>query len=226
MADVSVIIPFGHRNDHEDLLFAWCYRRWQREFPDFELLVGDGGRPFNRSRARNHVASLATGQVFVFINADTTWLDPVDIRRATDSAGDGTWVLPAAYVETTEDYALGVIHGAAPVMPPATQYSRIRDMSCAGPQIVSREQWEQAGRFDEGFTGWGWEDAAFRDAVDVLCGHHARIGTSLHLWHPKPVDAVGGHPSFRAMRARGRRYSEARRAGRAAMLHLVRSRQA
>jgi glycosyltransferase involved in cell wall biosynthesis len=141
MAAVSVIIPFGHRNDHEDRLFAWCYRRWEREFPEYELLVGDGGRPFNRSRARNRVAADAAGDVLVFINADTTWLDPLDIRRAVDRAAAGEWVLPAAYVETTEEYAIGVLNGTRPGMPPPGQYDRIRDMSCAGPQIVSAEHY-------------------------------------------------------------------------------------
>jgi hypothetical protein len=65
---------------------------------------------------------------------------------------------------------------------------------------------------DARFTGWGGEDAAWRDALRCLAGMEWREGTAplFHLWHPPaPRDGYRhGSPEHREL---VRRYGEARR---------------
>jgi hypothetical protein len=191
---VTVCVGFRPRNEHDQQCWDWCERRWHALLPDWRLIVADTSHdPYNRSAARN-LAAVGCGEhgdpdVFVFANSDTTFLHADDMRAAVASAADGVWVLPALYVETNRGYTSVVLHEdpAAALPDPLSGYDRQLSASCAGPQVVRADQFRDVGGWDEGFTGWGWEDAAFRDALDTLHGPHTKIGTSVHLWHARGV---------------------------------------
>ena len=53
-----------------------------------------------------------------------------------------------------------------------------------GTIVVSRKAFDAVGGFDEGFTDWGYEDRAFRLAVDKLARLREAPSTCWHLWHP------------------------------------------
>lgn len=52
--------------------------------------------------------------------------------------------------------------------------------------VVHRAIWNVTAGFDERFVGWGYEDCAFRVAIEKIRGETIprREGTILHLWHP------------------------------------------
>lgn len=187
MTSTAVCIGYRARNPHEEALLDWVRRRWEVVGP---VHVGDAPGPYNRSAARNAAAATVDPgtDVLVFVNADTVYRDLADVEASIASAVDGAWVLPDVYVETSEAYTRGVLSSdpTGPVPDPLSSYERQVRASPAGFQVVRADWFADVHGWDEGFgAGWGWEDAAFRDALDVLHAPHARIGWAVHLWHPR-----------------------------------------
>ena len=80
--------------------------------------------------------------------------------------------------------------------------------------------WETVGGFDESFIGWGYEDDAFRAALDVMVGKSLRLrGCNLyHMWHPvSPTDGFES-PTIQHNR---KLYSQYKRAKSPAMMKKV-----
>ena len=63
----------------------------------------------------------------------------------------------------------------------------IRDSfdACSSAVVVTRKTWDAVGGFDERFVGWGWEDVAFRCAVETVTGRELTkiASTCWHLFH-------------------------------------------
>lgn len=222
---VEVIIPYRSRGD--DRACDFTVARWRATGATVSV-VDSTGTTFNRSRARNLGAAASNADVLIFANADTVHADAVALRFAIASAVDGQWSLPYLYVETREEQAAVLLAGdpeAAALEVPEDPH-RVRLDSPAGPQIISAADHALAGGWDEGFTDWGWEDTAYRAAVDTLVRPHIRLGNAVHLWHPPAADAVSTHPGYLRSRARWKLYQRAERAGRPAMRRLITQRKA
>lgn len=206
MVDVAVCVGFRPRNDHEQTLWDWCRQRWETVFPDWPVHTADSGHdPFNRSASRNRAADAAGDvDVYVFANADTTFLNSADMVDAAAVAATGQWVLPACYVETAAAYTDETVDSdpRAEMVDPLSDYERQLPDSPAGPQIMSRAAFVEANGWDERFVwGWGREDWALMIALDTLCGPHVRVGTAVHLWHPRGRDDsfhAAGYPRCKA----------------------------
>lgn len=62
--------------------------------------------------------------------------------------------------------------------------------SCSSMVVVTRDVWDAAEGFDEGFIGWGGEDVAFSHKAQTFGGGLQRIkGEVWHLWHAPAVHA-------------------------------------
>lgn len=229
---VAVCVPFRPRNDHETRLWAWVEARWRALFPDWQVCVADSGHiPFNRSASRNLAAEQCPdASTLIFANADTTFSDPSDLVTAVDIVGSGGWTLPALYVETSSQFTAGTLalDPSGPIGDPLGSYDRQLSDSPAGPQVVSREAWESVGRWDEAFAhGWAYEDAALRDALDVLRVPHTKVGVTCHLWHERTRAETVHDPGVQQNRIRYfRHYRKATKqrtpdARRAMMLSVV-----
>lgn len=189
MTLAAVCIGSRPRNDHEAEVLEWCATRWRSLYP-VHIADSDGDAKFNRSAARNNAAAAAgEPDVLIFANADTVFLDAHDITQAVHAAAASiSWSLSARYIETSVSYTADALRAnPTAVMPdPLSSYERQLSESPAGYQIVPRVWFEDIRGWDERFgSGWGWEDAAFRDALDVLHAPHERYGTAVHLWHPR-----------------------------------------
>jgi hypothetical protein len=208
---VAVCVPFRARNDHEVRLWDWCSRWWGHHFPDWSVFVADSGAdPFNRAASRNAAVAAAVDagpcpDVLVFANADTVHRDPHELSTAVAVAAVGGWSLPATYVETAEDWT-GATLAADPgagVPDPFTAYERQLADSPAGPQIIGWDPFRRVNGWDERYVfGWGREDTAFVAAAETLVGPASRIGTAVHLWHPRTRDdtfRARGYGQSRAM---------------------------
>src|SRR5690606_11084975 len=82
-------------------------------------------------------------------------------------------------------------------------------ISCA--VAVRRDVWDAVGGFDEQFVGWGFEDTAFRIAVETLTDKpiHVEQAACLHLWHESSPEASKYAPTFTRNNARKLRYERA-----------------
>lgn len=224
MITAAVCVGFRPRNEHDERVWDWCRRRWEALHPEWPVLVADSGHEkYNRSASHNAAAKRADGvDVLIFCNSDTVCYQANDVRLAVESAASGTWVLSDRYFETSQAYWSVVQHeNPGDELPdPMSGYDRFLPDSCAGPQVMSAEAFAEVGGWDEGFTAWGWGDRALMDALDVLTGPHAKIGTTVHIYHPRGVAESPGANG--AMRQRwATKYVRAKRRGPDAMRELL-----
>jgi hypothetical protein len=191
--NVSLLVPF--RDDGErGRLWDWCRARWQRQHPDWELVVhpGDDIEPFSKTTAVNAAAREANGDVFVVADADC-WMD-ADITRALEYAdSDNRLVVPwrHAYRLNAEDSAYLLDHPDAEV---TDDMKRGITVTGPGPStagilfVISRVGFERVGGMDPRFRGYRFEDISFRRACDTLLGKGLyRYDDVFCLWHDRPA---------------------------------------
>ncbi|MGW0905023.1 galactosyltransferase-related protein [Streptomyces sp. NPDC002853] len=187
---VAVVIPWrpgtAERNAHHEYVRAHLVAL----LPDaIHLDVDSGHQPFSRAGSRNEgirQAQAAGAGVVVLCDADTL-PEPEPLYAAIAAASDGVLHLPYSwYRGLSRDGTQAYLTGA-----PADKCSTdlAHEWATGGVLVIQPGAWWQAGGMDERFTGWGFEDAAYRIAADALIGPTIRHnGTITHLWHPQESD--------------------------------------
>lgn len=146
----------------------------------------DGVAPFNRSAAYNHgVRDNPDAAVYVFHEADML-IDASQLRRAIDDAArsPGLIVPFTTYRYLTPEDTEKVRAGANPATC-VPEYVMADCRSNGAVNVVSAVTLSAAGRYDETFEGWGFDDRAMARAFDVATGNPTRYtpGYGTHLWH-------------------------------------------
>ena len=209
-----ILVPRRDDNGWRDELWAFCRRRWEENFSDWPIFEGyhtEG--PFNRSAAVNRASELAGDwDLALIIDSDT-----ISDRRAVRAS--------LRHAETTG--TLGIAHDRRYMMNEAAtrrilagdrgNWTNKRNVqvvykdsvSCA--VAVRRDAWDLVGGFDERFMGWGFEDTAFRIAVESITGVKLRTERAdcFHLWHPLSPETSKSSPTYTANHILKRRYDMA-----------------
>jgi hypothetical protein len=208
---VAVVIPWRpgtpERIAHHDYVRAHLTAL----LPDaVHIDVDSGHTPFSRAGSRNEgvrQAQAAGADVVVLCDADTL-PEPEPLHAAIAGATDGVLHLPYTWYRGlsqrgTQDYLAGTPAADCPT-------DLAHAWATGGVLVIRPDAWWQAGGMDEGFTGWGFEDAAFRTAADALLGPAVKHdGTITHLWHPlesglgSPLHVAGGQRMQRYVDATG-----------------------
>lgn len=207
---LSVIIPWRDSGcDWRMKSVRWLVERYDLLFPDIELILGgvDMTGPFNRSAARNEAIAEARGDVLLIADADTVF-QPDQIETGLDALEQGApWVIPYSlgrYYNLSADETIRTWREAPDAVIAEPDDHRLYEHkidSWAGMLLVSRENYDKVGGYDERFKGWGYEDNAFRAALDHHVGPHQRVdGYTLHLWHPAPEAECFSQPHIQANR--------------------------
>lgn len=207
---------------------AWAYTRDWYDALGWPMVVdyGDRGRPAAINAA---VRQAAAGGARVIVQADPDSLVPLHrLRYAVQDAAqrDGLVVPHTQFCYLTLE---------------ATQqvYRDRRDPFAFGPAdfeqhgtngvgnvvVFSVSTWERAHGFDERFTAWGADDAAFAIAADAYCGPVRRLpGDVVHLWHPRRAGSHPEDPSYVDMMALMGEYRDAAAVGPHKVRELVENR--
>lgn len=220
MTSISVIIPWLTDDGHRDRLLDWVLRRYAAILPDAQVVLGENKDwPFNRGAARNDAAARADHDVFLIADADTTFPDVGCIRWAAEAVRSGLapWVIPYAenrYYNLTRgatEHLLSMAPDIEMAEDPRNEAAWDHKItSWAGLLVMTREAFETVGGYDERFLGWGYEDNAFRLAMDTLVGAHRRLNSScVHLWHPTHPESNFEQPHIQQNRALFTRYERA-----------------
>lgn len=213
--DLSVLIPYGGDEEWRDRNFNWLLRRYGDLLPGAQIVIGSSEEPFNRGEARNRAFSQCSADTLLIADADTLFhVDQIEAaiqmlkwRR--------TWVIPYTWYYNLSREVTNSILNLDPtetIMEPTSPASYEHKVeSWAGLLVMSRIAFETVGGYDERFQGWGYEDNAFRLAMDTLWGQHERVawGYCLHLWHPAAEEDRFGQPHIYENRARFRDYEAA-----------------
>jgi hypothetical protein len=183
---VAVVIPWrpgsAQRNAHHDYVRAHL----RSLLHDAVHLDADSGHtPFSRAGSRNEAvrqAQAAGADTVVLCDADTL-AEAEPLHAAISAAADGVLHLPYTwYRGLSEPGTAAYLSGADPAACP-TDWAH--EWATGGVLVIQTTAWWTAGGMDEAFTGWGFEDTAFRTAADALLGPTVKHdGTITHLWHP------------------------------------------
>jgi glycosyl transferase family 2 len=119
---------------------------WVKSQPDDRIvIVKIHNRPlFNQSHSRNLGARFATGEILVFIDADTL-LQPDFLSSVRSKLRDNSFLTTSMALAGEKDYGSGA--GL---------------MGYGGIIGCWKKDWEAARGFDESMVGWGGEDDDFR----------------------------------------------------------------
>jgi hypothetical protein len=219
MTDTVILVP--RRSDRpdggeRDRLWSFARAMWANLFPGWSIHEGhhEGWEgPFNRSAAVNRAAHAAgtDWQVAVIIDADVI-PDPHAVHAAAAIARAGRPAIAFDHRKhlTAKGTRKIIDEGYRGSWEPFVK-TDLPD-SVSGAYLVNRDLWSAVGGFDELFSGWGWEDIAFRIATETIVGAPpARVvGTLWHLWHHRSPENDQASPTFAVNRARGDRYKAAR----------------
>jgi GT2 family glycosyltransferase len=214
-----ILVPRRDDNGWRDELWAFCRAWWVEHHDPMPIYEGhhlaEEG-PFNRSMALNRASALADRDVrwdlALIIDSDTI-SDPNAVRASLRHA--------------TKTGTLGIAHDHRYMMNEVgtrkilggdrgswthkrgVQIIYKDSISCA--VAVRRDAWDLVGGFDERFVGWGFEDTAFRIAVETLTGIKLKTERAdcFHLWHPLQPSATKRSPTYTANHILKRRYDMA-----------------
>lgn len=187
---VAVVIPWRpgthERNAHHEYVRAHL----EALLPDaIHLDVDSGHQPFSRAGSRNEgvrQAQAAGADVVVLCDADTL-PEPEPLHAAIEAATDGVLHLPYSWYRGLSRDGTQAYLAGTPAADCSTDLAH--EWATGGVLVIQPDTWWQAGGMDERFTGWGFEDAAYRIAADALLGPTIRHnGTITHLWHPQESD--------------------------------------
>jgi GT2 family glycosyltransferase len=140
------------------------------------------------TRARNHGASLASGDVVVFSDAHVTpspgWLEPLCEALADPDAGA---VAPAISPMGTQGARAYGFTWRAPSLTTAWLYRNdgavtAAPMLCGCFLALRRSTFAQLGGFDEGLVTWGLEDAELALRL-WRAGYECRVVPESHVMH-------------------------------------------
>jgi hypothetical protein len=188
---VSIIIPFQSDYGPRAKAFEWIKRYYARVMPEAEICLGlMYGKEINKSKAVNLAAKKATKDIFVIADADVVY-DPNLIVEAIKLVKKGGFVVPFTEVYNVEMQGTERLLKTKPTWPmeikseECTKSNWVYEGFAGKLFVISRENFEAAGGFDERFIGWGGEDDAFSHAARTICGKLINLeGKVFHLWHP------------------------------------------
>lgn len=205
MSGVVVLVPRRADGGRRDESWEWLAKRWESEWPDFTVVIGehDDGGPFNRSAALNAAAS-AAGDWTVAVIADADSFVGADQVRAAVNTAARTGLMTIAFTRfcyLSDEGSRRVMAGYVGSWERLIRHKFTG--GCSSMVAVRRDLWDTVGGFDERFCGWGEEDVAFSiacqtfgprrpgvpDAEDIRATFHRLPGDCWHLWHPTQPNA-------------------------------------
>lgn len=203
-ADVDLIIPF-RANPERDRIVAWTLRRYAELIPDLNLVLSEQNDPteefFRRSEAINNGVRNTNRPIILIADADVA-VGPQQLGEAAKLVVNAPWVIPYdRYHELTQDSTEWVLENprhrfrAGALNMQGTYHN-----SNASLVMITRDNFERSGWFDERFISWGPEDQCWAAAVTTLCGPPERIYSNdlFHLWHPVNVKHTTSNPHYAA----------------------------
>lgn len=181
--NVSVLIPWRGGDSQRERVFEYVLREWGKV--PVQVCVGedDPDGPFNLSRAQNRAFKQADRKYLYMVGADT-----LPNRNSVFFAQNllseplySPW-LPV-FSETgyySQKSTDRILSGANPADEPLDYTLPF----CTGPVALTRGAYVATGGMDERFSGWGYEDAAFRQTLAGLFGAPPALPLAARcLWH-------------------------------------------
>lgn len=211
MNDVAVIVPYRGGCPYRAAALTWVVKRWLA-LPcatSVHVVTDAEAGPWRKGW---HVAEglrRTTAEIVVVADADS-WAPGVG--EAIAMVRDGApWAMGSTHVARLNERATElVLAGAAPedvaARPTNLIFGERYEQVTAGGVVVLRRDVAEAVPMDPRFAGWGYEDEAWRFALEAVAGPRLRApGTMYHLWHPPAARDVAARAYGLALKLRYRR---------------------
>lgn len=206
MSEATVLLPWRpapSRIPAFERVLAW----YARQLPELAVRTVDtDDEPFGLAACRNRaMLEAAPGTVVVIGDADTL-PEPGPLRAAIEAARTSGLVhLPYDEYRWLGAGGSAQLAAGTPLQDCAHE---VVPGACSGVYVAMPSTWAAHGGQDEGFRGWGFEDAAWRLAHETLLGappvrHRGRV----YALHHAPEQRAG--TQYDANAARMERYREA-----------------
>ena len=181
--DVSILLPWRPDGSIRDRIFYdYVLPRWTETGADVCVGEDDPGGPFNCSRAQNRAFRQAKHDLLFMIGADTIpSLDHVGrVLMRRWSFREHWFPLFSETGYYSREDTERILSGADP---DSIEFDYVLPF-CTGPVALTRDAYVATGGMDERFSGWGYEDAAFRQTLAGLFGAPPALpATCRCLWH-------------------------------------------
>lgn len=207
---VVTLVPRRADGGRRDAIWDWVRGRWVATHPEVEVFEGhhDDG-PFNRSAAVNAAADLA-GDFDVAIVADSDSFVPAEQINQAVAIASSTCQITFAYTRfayLNRRMSNKVMSGFCGDWWPGVEWTLAG--TCSSMVVVPRALWDEVGGFDDGFTGWGFEDVAFSVACQAIGGGMNRTaGEVWHLHHQTQPTSSQKSPTWQPNLDRMKRYEQ------------------
>lgn len=181
--DVSVLIPWRGGDPQRERVFEYVLAKWA-EVP-VQVCIGedDPDGPFNCSRAQNRAFKQADRRYLYMVGADTVpnrnsvFFALNHLREPLHEPWIPVFSETSYYSEAATNR---ILSGADPADEPLDYTLPF----CTGPVALTRDAYVATGGMDERFSGWGYEDAAFRQTLAGLFGAPPALPLAARcLWH-------------------------------------------
>ena len=182
---VDVIVPFRSDGGHRDRAWAFLKKRWEEQFPDWQVIEGacpDG--PWVKALAIEDALSRSTADIIVISDSDV-WTDGV--ADAVRVINPFKWAVPHTRLYRLSQKATQAVYEGRPIDPendPTDQEEKPYTGVLGGGMVVIKRSLYVEVPMDPRFVIWGGEDMAAAYAWRCLGGAPWR-GTDpmWHLWH-------------------------------------------
>lgn len=229
MTSFSVLIPWRSDNGSRQEVFDWIISRYEAFFGDqAQLCIADSGHePFNRAASRNMAFEEAEHRLVLIADADTTPQRYFTYVFEDITPESLSYVYPYRTYYAIKSTPTNELLQHPPdvhIPPPDVTEIEFRMESWAGSICMPSKAFEYINGYDEGFTGWGYEDTAFRESCKrLLTGLQRPSGHVVHLWHPNGKEQTWDQPEIKKNE---RRFMDYQKAGSSELMKdLVESRR-
>lgn len=181
--ELSILIPWRSDNGSRARAFDYILPRWLSTGADVCIGQDDPDGPFNCSRAQNRAFRLAKHDRLVMFGADQI-PDPEVLASVVHTFETEDWPWFPVCAQTayyTRQDTEQILTGLKDPFSTPFEYTL---PFCTGVIALTRGSYEAVGGMDERFSGWGYEDAAFRQSLAGLFGAPPALPHTLRcLWH-------------------------------------------
>jgi hypothetical protein len=194
--DVSVLIPWRGGDPQRERVFEYVLDQWAK-IP-VQVCVGedDPEGPFNCSRAQNRAFRQAERNHLIMIGADTLPPDAAFIWERFRHHDEDWFPIFSETSYYSEEATGRILSGANP----ADEFPEYTLPFCTGPVALTRDAYVATGGMDERFSGWGYEDAAFRQTLAGLFGAPPALDATCRCLHHRVDHRTAVSPNEVLMR--------------------------